>query len=263
MPFWKVTEAGTNADGSPSQEYCKYCYADGAFTQQCTMDEMIEHCAQFVAEFNQDAGTQFTREEAIAQMKASFPQLKRWRKAEMKHEILTLQGVRLIGFAKEIAFREAQEECPKMWGEFVEQQVMPVVRDGKAPNAQQQAVFTHGVGAYGLCTCDIPGHNCATCAEVNFAACSSQRFTYAIAGIYQGGEVPEGMRLFSIPSGRWLKVYFEGGMKAFQQQSAYFHHEWLPRQDYRLLPEACCMEWYEGTDIQSPDYQCGLLMPIE
>ena len=150
-----------------------------------------------------------------------------------------------------------------MWGEFVEQQVMPVVRDGKAPNAQQQAVFTHGVGAYGLCTCDIPGHNCATCAEVNFAACSSQRFIYAIAGIYQGGEVPEGMRLFSIPSGRWLKVYFEGGMKAFQQQCAYFHHEWLPRQTHRLLPEACCMEWYEGTDIQSPDYQCGLLMPIE
>ncbi len=23
------------------------------------------------------------------------------------------------------------------------------------------------------------------------------------------------------------------------------------------------MEWYNGTDIDSPDYQCGLFIPIE
>ena len=72
---------GTNADGSKNEEYCMYCYKDGKFTQECTMDEMIEHCAQFVGEFNEGSGLKLTREEAIGQMKMFFPHLKRWRKS--------------------------------------------------------------------------------------------------------------------------------------------------------------------------------------
>ena len=34
---------GTNADGSKNEDYCMYCYKDGKFLQDCTMDEMIEH----------------------------------------------------------------------------------------------------------------------------------------------------------------------------------------------------------------------------
>ena len=71
---------GTNADGSKNEEYCMYCYKDGKFTQDCTMDEMIEHCAQFVGDFNDGSGLQLTREEAIGRMKMYFPHLKRWRK---------------------------------------------------------------------------------------------------------------------------------------------------------------------------------------
>jgi len=43
---------GTNADGSKNEDYCIYCYKDGKFLQECTMEEMIEHCAQFVDEVN-------------------------------------------------------------------------------------------------------------------------------------------------------------------------------------------------------------------
>ncbi len=37
---------GTNADGSKNEDYCMYCYRDGHFLQDCTMEEMIEHCYQ-------------------------------------------------------------------------------------------------------------------------------------------------------------------------------------------------------------------------
>lgn len=30
---------GTEKDGSKNEEYCTYCYADGHFTVECTMDE--------------------------------------------------------------------------------------------------------------------------------------------------------------------------------------------------------------------------------
>ena len=71
---------GTNADGSKNEDYCIYCYKDGKFTMDCTMDQMIEYCAQFVDEVNKNLPQPITREDYIAQMKMYFPQLKRWRK---------------------------------------------------------------------------------------------------------------------------------------------------------------------------------------
>ena len=70
---------GTEKDGSKNEEYCNYCYADGHFTVECTMDEMINQCAQFVDEFNKGSEVKMTKEEAIANMKQFFPMLKRWK----------------------------------------------------------------------------------------------------------------------------------------------------------------------------------------
>lgn len=82
MPLQSPEHFGTNRDGSPNQEYCCYCYKDGAFTSDCTMDEMIEHCVQFLEEFNKDNDVQFTKEQAVAEMKKYFPTLKRWAASE-------------------------------------------------------------------------------------------------------------------------------------------------------------------------------------
>ena len=56
---------GTNADGTKNEDYCMYCYKDGKFLQDCTMDEMIEHCAQFVNEVNEGLPQPITKEEYI------------------------------------------------------------------------------------------------------------------------------------------------------------------------------------------------------
>jgi len=80
MPLTDAALFGTNKDQTVNEDYCVYCYKDGAFTQDVSMDEMIEHCVQFLDEFNKDSGKQFTKEEAIAEMKLFFPTLKRWAK---------------------------------------------------------------------------------------------------------------------------------------------------------------------------------------
>ena len=41
MPLTKDEDCGHNEDGSINFDYCKYCYADGKFLQDCTMDEMV------------------------------------------------------------------------------------------------------------------------------------------------------------------------------------------------------------------------------
>ena len=79
MPLIKAEDYGTNADGSANQDYCRYCYQEGRFLQDCTMEEMIEHCAQFVDEVNKQMPKPLTREEYKEMMRGYFPQLKRWR----------------------------------------------------------------------------------------------------------------------------------------------------------------------------------------
>ena len=73
MPLGSREDCGTNHDGTSSEEYCHYCFQDGAFTSECTMEQMIEHCARFVEEFNKENGSSYTKEEAIAQMTLFHP----------------------------------------------------------------------------------------------------------------------------------------------------------------------------------------------
>lgn len=81
MPMQTDDQLGANADGSLNTDYCCYCYKDGAFTADCTMDEMIAHCVKYLNEFNAGSQTQFTKEEAITNMQKFFPTLKRWKTA--------------------------------------------------------------------------------------------------------------------------------------------------------------------------------------
>lgn len=78
MPMQTADQFGTNKDGSANQDYCCYCYKDGAFVQDCTMEGMIEHCVKYLDEFNGACDTKYSKEEAVAQMKEFFPHLKRW-----------------------------------------------------------------------------------------------------------------------------------------------------------------------------------------
>lgn len=62
---------GTNEDGSLNQDYCQYCYQEGKFAQECTMEEMIEFCVPMMEEMKP--------EEARKMMQEFFPHLKRWK----------------------------------------------------------------------------------------------------------------------------------------------------------------------------------------
>ena len=70
---------GTNADGSLSDDYCVYCFRDGRFLQDLTMEQMIDHCAQFADEINKQSGQNLTVGQAKGMMRQFFPHLKRWK----------------------------------------------------------------------------------------------------------------------------------------------------------------------------------------
>ena len=67
---------GKNTDGSINQDYCKYCFPNGTFGKDESMEEMIESCIPFWLE-EEDCKTE---EEARTKMREFFPTLKRWKK---------------------------------------------------------------------------------------------------------------------------------------------------------------------------------------
>ena len=73
MPM-KDEHYGTEKDGSKSGDYCSYCYKDGGFTSDETMEQMIETCIPFTLE----SGAFKTADEARACMQGFLPTLKRW-----------------------------------------------------------------------------------------------------------------------------------------------------------------------------------------
>lgn len=65
---------GTNIDGSINNDYCIYCYKDGKFIDDVSMDEYIEMCSQYGEQAN------MSNEEMREYCKNLFPTLKRWKK---------------------------------------------------------------------------------------------------------------------------------------------------------------------------------------
>ena len=74
MPM-KEEDFGTNAGGGANQEYCKYCFQNGRFSCEGTMEEMIEICVPPMVQSNQG----MTPEQAREMMRQFFPHLKRWK----------------------------------------------------------------------------------------------------------------------------------------------------------------------------------------
>ena len=70
---------GTNADGTKSEDYCIYCYKDGAFTGDFTMEQMVEYCSMFVEEYNKNTGQQLTACQYKDVLRQYYPTLKRWK----------------------------------------------------------------------------------------------------------------------------------------------------------------------------------------
>ena len=75
MPLKYDAVIGKYADGSPNEDYCKWCYADGTYTYS-DMDDLINVCVGHMVSEN------FTEEQARQYMKQLLPKLDYWKRYE-------------------------------------------------------------------------------------------------------------------------------------------------------------------------------------
>lgn len=73
MPLDKPELLGTEKDGSPSKEYCTYCYQNGTFINAgMTLDEMKTFVKGIMEKMNMDTAL-------INMTLSNLPNLKRWK----------------------------------------------------------------------------------------------------------------------------------------------------------------------------------------
>ena len=75
MPMTKLEDFGTNMDGSPSHEYCRFCFQKGEFTAKMEMPEYIEMQTKIAVE-----KLGIPEDKARAMAKKTIPNLKRLKK---------------------------------------------------------------------------------------------------------------------------------------------------------------------------------------
>lgn len=118
MPMEKPEDSGRNADGSKNQDYCCYCYENGAFLHpEATMGDVIEACLPHVVpDVFADEAT------ARAAMNAHFPTLKCWKKTGMIISFKLKDGVSVEEFLK--ASDNIQENYISKCRGFLNRQLM-------------------------------------------------------------------------------------------------------------------------------------------
>lgn len=76
MPIDNAEDRGTEKDGSKNNEYCKYCYQNGAFVRpEMKMEEMKTFLSTQTEKMN-------LPEEVVQHSLAILPFLKRWKKVK-------------------------------------------------------------------------------------------------------------------------------------------------------------------------------------
>jgi len=76
MPLGGTRDFGTHQDGRQADEFCRFCYVNGAFTDPgIELEGMIERCVAIMAQRRM-----MPEAKARALMSDVLPGLKRWRR---------------------------------------------------------------------------------------------------------------------------------------------------------------------------------------
>ena len=155
------------------------------------------------------------------------------------------EAMTFIGFRTEIAPDEGSRKCPEFWDREYNAKYARLWQTMKPESAAEAAILENGIGMFAIC------------------ADSGSSFDYWIAGLYKGGEVPEGLELFTSPASEWAVFSAKGPIPgSLQALNAQVWNEWAPNIEkmYEIAPMS--LEIYSAADPQSPDYECGIWVPI-
>ncbi|MGN1148466.1 MAG: effector binding domain-containing protein [Lachnospiraceae bacterium] len=158
----------------------------------------------------------------------------------MDYRMEKKDAFKVIGMERKFSSDNSYEEIPKFWDEFNEKYSAPICNEmgGKCT-----------VGKYGICLDE----------EIQ-----DGKFSYLIAGDYEGGDVPEGLVVKEISAHEWAIFTCIGPMPAaLQSVNTRIFNEWLPGNKEYEIAESINIEMYTMGDVNSPDYVSEIWIPVK
>lgn len=173
---------------------------------------------------------------------------------QMDYKIKSMAGFKVIGFERVFDGETSYVEIPKFWDEIREKYAARVwsgesaAADVIPANAIEKTIVDNNIGEYGVCVDDI----------------GDGKFRYIVAGLYKGGEVPEGMTLYELPDFDWAIFDCYGPCpKALQEVNTKIFKEWLPGNPDFEFPGRLNIEWYGEEDPSASDYHSAVWIPVK
>ena len=153
----------------------------------------------------------------------------------------------LIGFSAMIRPGEGYVKCPEFWEKEYTQKYARLFETMKPETSTERAILENSIGRFAICDEKENG------------------FAYWIAGLYQGGDVPEGFQLYSFPESDWAMFSAKGPLpNSLQALNTDVWQEWYPGKEKQYTWNGSAMlEVYTPGNMQAPDYECGIWVPVK
>lgn len=151
-----------------------------------------------------------------------------------------------IGFSTSVRPDEGYIKCPEFWNKEYAQKYARLWQTRNPETPIEKALLENQIGMFAICN---EKEDC---------------FEYWIAGLYKGGNVPEGLKLYTFPESEWAVFSAKGALPAsLQRLSTAVWQEWYPCEGKQYLTGGKSMlEVYSAGDMQSPDYECSIWVPV-
>ena len=153
----------------------------------------------------------------------------------------------LIGFSTMIRPGEGYVKCPEFWDKEYTQKYAHLWQTMIPETPTEKAILENSIGMFAICEEEENG------------------FAYWIAGLYKGGEVPEGLALYPFPESDWAMFSAKGPLPgSLQTLNTYVWQEWYPNEDKQYMCSGNVMlEVYTPGDMQATGYECGIWVPVK
>lgn len=123
------------------------------------------------------------------------------------------EAFKVIGFSTVIRPEEGYVKCPEFWDKEYAKKYERLWKTMRPETEEERAICDNRIGMLALC---IDGDG---------------KFEYMIAGFYQGGNVPEGMKLYEFPESDWMVFSAKGPLPAsLQQLNTDVWQKWYPNE---------------------------------
>lgn len=151
----------------------------------------------------------------------------------MKYTIEQKNELTIMGMERRFCYEKCFQAIPMFWDE-----------------CQAAGLDRHIGEAVGVCF-DADGE--------------ADTFAYMVGGFCDADTpVPEGLVRRTIPAMTWANFECTGPIpESIQALNRRIFTDWLPSNGQYELAAGMNIEWYGGGDMQSPDYRCGLMIPVK